>query len=64
EFSIVIAGLAVSAGVTAHLAPLATGYVLITVIAGPLLARVPDARWFKAAIRNRAAAVRARQTAN
>ena len=51
EFSIVIAGLAVGAGVEPRLAPLATAYVLITVIAGPLLARVPDAAWFKKAVR-------------
>jgi CPA2 family monovalent cation:H+ antiporter-2 len=51
EFSIVIAGLAVGAGVEPKLAPLATAYVLITVIAGPLLARVPDAGWFKKAVR-------------
>ena len=42
EFSIVIAGLAVAAGVTPSLAALATAYVLITMIAGPLLARIPD----------------------
>jgi CPA2 family monovalent cation:H+ antiporter-2 len=53
EFSIVIAGLAVSSGIEPALAPLATGYVLITVIAGPLLARIPDARWFKTATRPR-----------
>ncbi|MDZ4045643.1 MAG: cation:proton antiporter [Rhodoglobus sp.] len=53
EFSIVIAGLAVTAGVEPLLAPLATAYVLITVIAGPLLARVPDAGWFKDAVRRR-----------
>lgn len=51
EFSIVIAGLAVSAGIEPRLAPLATAYVLITVIAGPLLARIPDAEWFKSAVR-------------
>lgn len=51
EFSIVIAGLAVGAGVEPRLAPLATAYVLITIIAGPLLARVPDAAWFKKAVR-------------
>jgi CPA2 family monovalent cation:H+ antiporter-2 len=32
---------------------LATTYVLITVIAGPLLAKIPDAKWFKAAVRRR-----------
>ena len=44
EFSIVIAGLAVGAGVEPQLAPLATAYVLITVVSGPLLARLPDYR--------------------
>ena len=46
-----IAGLAVGAGVEPMLAPLATAYVLITIIAGPLLARVPDTAWFKARVR-------------
>ena len=59
EFSIVIAGLAVSAGIEPQLAPLATAYVLITVIAGPLLARIPDAAWFKDAVRNRRLAAEA-----
>ena len=40
EFSIVIAGLAVSAGQEADLAPLAASYVMILAIAGPLLARL------------------------
>ncbi|QKJ20856.1 cation:proton antiporter [Microbacterium hominis] len=48
EFSIVIAGLAVAAGLDRSLAALATAYVLITIIAGPLLARLPDAPWFSA----------------
>jgi CPA2 family monovalent cation:H+ antiporter-2 len=48
EFSIVIAGLAVGAGVDRSLAAFATAYVLITMIVGPLLARLPDARWFAA----------------
>ncbi|RZU66083.1 potassium/proton antiporter membrane subunit (CPA2 family) [Microterricola gilva] len=56
EFSIVIAGLAVSAGIEPQLAPLATAYVLITVIVGPFLARIPDSTWFKVATRARAAA--------
>jgi monovalent cation:H+ antiporter-2, CPA2 family len=47
EFSIVIAGLAVGAGVEPQLAPLATAYVLITVVAGSVLARVPDTSWFR-----------------
>jgi CPA2 family monovalent cation:H+ antiporter-2 len=53
EFSVVIAGLAVAAGVEPRLAPLATAYVLITVVSGPMLARLPDYRWFKAFIRRR-----------
>lgn len=63
EFSIVIAGLAVGAGVEPLLAPLATAYVLITVIAGPLLSRIPDATWFKAAVRRRALAREAAEPA-
>lgn len=39
EFNIVIAGLAVSAGISANLGPLAAAYVLILAVAGPLLAR-------------------------
>lgn len=57
EFSIVIASLAVGAGVAPQLAPLATGYVLLTVVIGPLLARVPDAAWFRRAITPRAPVV-------
>jgi CPA2 family monovalent cation:H+ antiporter-2 len=53
EFSIVIAGLAVSAGVEPALAPLATGYVLMTIIAGTILARLPEAMWFRQAVRRR-----------
>jgi CPA2 family monovalent cation:H+ antiporter-2 len=55
EFSIVIAGLAVSSGIEPRLAPLATAYVLITVVVGPFLARIPDTRWFKTAVRARRA---------
>lgn len=51
EFSIVIAGLAASAATLSsaggQLAPLATAYVLITVVVGPLLARVPDLAAFR-----------------
>jgi len=47
EFSIVIAGLAVSAGAEPLIAPLATAYVLLTVMVGPLVARVPESTWFK-----------------
>ncbi|MGW4645450.1 cation:proton antiporter [Kitasatospora sp. NPDC004289] len=39
EFSIVIAGLAVAAGIEPALGPLATAYVLLLVIIGPLAAR-------------------------
>jgi CPA2 family monovalent cation:H+ antiporter-2 len=54
EFSIVIAGLAVATpGIEPRLAPLATAYVLITVVTGPLLARLPDTGWFKNKVRRR-----------
>lgn len=53
EFSIVIAGLAVSVGIEPQLAPLAAAYVLITIVAGPLLARIPDTAWFKGAVTRR-----------
>src|SRR6185295_6798357 len=53
EFSVVIAGLAVASGVEPRLAPLATAYVLITVVSGPLLARLPDYAWFKTRVRRR-----------
>ncbi|MFD7982235.1 cation:proton antiporter [Kitasatospora indigofera] len=48
EFSIVIAGLAVTAGIEPDLGPLATAYVLLLVIIGPLTARwtQPAAEWF------------------
>ncbi|TDC72872.1 cation:proton antiporter [Actinomadura sp. 7K507] len=39
EFNIVIAGLAVSAGISANLGPLAAAYVLILATTGPVLAR-------------------------
>ena len=42
EFSIVIAGLAVSAGIEPSLGPLATAYVLILVVLGPLTARFTE----------------------
>jgi CPA2 family monovalent cation:H+ antiporter-2 len=42
EFSIVLAGLASQAGVESQLAPLATAYVLIMAVAGPLLMRLAD----------------------
>jgi CPA2 family monovalent cation:H+ antiporter-2 len=52
EFSVVIAGLAVGAGIEPRLTPLATAYVLITVVTGPLLARLPDTDWFRRAVRS------------
>jgi CPA2 family monovalent cation:H+ antiporter-2 len=50
EFNIVIAGLAVSAGINPRLGPLAAAYVLILAIAGPLIARgvEPLLRWRRA----------------
>jgi CPA2 family monovalent cation:H+ antiporter-2 len=60
EFSVVIAGLAVASGVEPELAPLATAYVLITVVTGPALARLPDYPWFKAFVRRRLAVAQAR----
>lgn len=42
EFSIVIAGLAVTSGIEPQLGPLATAYVLILVIVGPLTARYSE----------------------
>jgi CPA2 family monovalent cation:H+ antiporter-2 len=56
EFTVIIAGLAVTAGVQPLIAPLAATYMLITVISGPILARVTDTTWFKA--RMKAAAKR------
>lgn len=63
EFSIVIAGLAVSAGLEPQIAPLAAAYVLITIISGPLLARIPDAAWFKDTVKRRRLASEAKVAA-
>jgi CPA2 family monovalent cation:H+ antiporter-2 len=41
EFSIVIAGLAVTAGFSS-VGPVATGYVLVLAVAGPVLARLVE----------------------
>jgi len=60
EFSIVIAGLAATAlsagdpALAQYIVSTTTAYVLITILAGPLLARIPDTRWFKNAVRARA----------
>jgi CPA2 family monovalent cation:H+ antiporter-2 len=42
EFSIVIAGLAVAAGREPTLGPLATAYVLVLAVLGPVLARASE----------------------
>jgi monovalent cation:H+ antiporter-2, CPA2 family len=42
EFAVVIAGLAVAAGVESRLGPLATTYVLVLAMVGPVLARAAD----------------------
>lgn len=63
EFSIVIAGLAVSAGADRSLAALATAYVLITIVVGPLLARIPDNARFDRWAKGRQKARRMRQRA-
>ncbi len=62
EFSIIIAALAVTAGVEPMIAPLAATYMLVTVIVGPLLARLTDTSWFKE--RMRVLAERAEAKAN
>jgi len=61
EFSIVIAGLAVGAGVDRSLAALAAAYVLMTIVAGPFLARIPDSKAFTRWAKGRQAARRERQ---
>ncbi|SFK99616.1 cation:proton antiporter [Geodermatophilus ruber] len=48
EFSIVIAGLAVAAGITS-LGPLAAGYVLVLAVAGPVITRFAEPRALRAA---------------
>jgi CPA2 family monovalent cation:H+ antiporter-2 len=44
EFSIVIAGLGLTAGVGAELALIAAGYVLVMATVGPILARIVGPR--------------------
>ncbi len=58
EFSIVIAALAADAlattagpAIATTITSTTTAYVLMTIIAGPLLARIPDSDWFKQAVR-------------
>lgn len=61
EFSIVIAALAGTAlaaaapDIAQHITSTTTAYVLMTIIAGPFLARIPDTGWFKRAVRARTA---------
>jgi len=55
--------LAVSAGLEPQIAPLAAAYVLITIISGPLLARIPDAAWFKDTVKRRRLASEAKVAA-
>jgi CPA2 family monovalent cation:H+ antiporter-2 len=42
EFSIVIAGIAIGAGIEPELGPLAAAYVLLLAVAGPVAARIAD----------------------
>lgn len=44
EFSVVIAGIGLAAGVTADLGALTAAYVLLTTVAGPVLAKAVDVR--------------------
>lgn len=50
EFSIVIAGLAVAAGVEPTFAALATTYVLITIVVGTVASQITDTPWFRSAL--------------
>jgi CPA2 family monovalent cation:H+ antiporter-2 len=54
EFSIIIASLALSAGLDPSIVPFAATYMLMTIIAGPVLAKLTDTAWFKAKIIARA----------
>lgn len=54
EFSIIIASLAISAGLDPAIVPFAATYMLVTIIAGPVLAKITDTAWFKARITARA----------
>lgn len=51
EFSIILAGLAVANGVDSAILPFAATYMLITVIASPLMVRFTDTKWFKARVK-------------
>ena len=51
EFSIIIASIAVGAGLNPAILPFAATYMMITIIAGPVLAGIPDMDWFKKRVR-------------
>lgn len=51
EFSIIIASIAVGAGLNPAILPFAATYMMITIIAGPVLAGIPDMEWFKKRVR-------------
>jgi CPA2 family monovalent cation:H+ antiporter-2 len=51
EFSIIIASIAVGAGLNPAILPFAATYMMITIVAGPVLARIPDMEWFKKRVR-------------
>jgi CPA2 family monovalent cation:H+ antiporter-2 len=53
EFSIIIASIAVGAGLNVAILPLAATYMMMTIIMGPVLARIPDMEWFKKRVRAR-----------
>lgn len=47
EFAIIIASLGATAGLGVNISAFAASYMLMTVIAGPVLARLPDLQYFK-----------------
>jgi CPA2 family monovalent cation:H+ antiporter-2 len=51
EFSIIIASIAVGAGLNPAILPFAATYMMITIVAGPVLAGIPDTEWFKKRVR-------------
>jgi CPA2 family monovalent cation:H+ antiporter-2 len=51
EFSIIIASIAVGAGLNPAILPFAATYMIITIVAGPVLAGIPDTEWFKNRVR-------------
>jgi CPA2 family monovalent cation:H+ antiporter-2 len=53
EFSIIIASIAVGTGLNVAILPFAATYMMMTIIMGPVLARIPDMEWFKRRVRAR-----------